>query len=201
VLDNDQGTTPDTTKRNTSVFTAFNLTPSVSYTCKTGAGELSWDASAHKLTVSGTTFIDGSAYIQNGAINSYSGQATLYLSGTFLQKNSTLCAGLDASGTGCNTTTWDPNKQLLCIVAGGSGGQVNSWDSIQLVSAMYQGALFATRSIDTDTTSSVDGPMIGEAINLGQSVSTTFPTISTVPAGMPSNPTVYAQPQPPAYGS
>jgi hypothetical protein len=43
--------------------------------------------------------------------------------------------------------------------------------------------------------------MIGEAINLGQSVSTTFPTISTVPAGMPSNPTVYAQPQPPAYGS
>jgi hypothetical protein len=32
----------------------------------------------------------------------------------------------------------------------------------------------------------------------GQSVTTSFPALTTVPAGMPSNPTVYAQPLPPA---
>ena len=40
----------------------------------------------------------------------------------------------------------------------------------------------------------VDGPIVGSNVKLGQSVTTSFPTITTVPAGMPSNPTVYAQP-------
>jgi len=198
-FDTDQGSVPDATRRNNSVTTIFNLTPGASYSCQTAGGELSWDATRHLLTVSGTIFIDGSAYIQNGAVNSYNGQATLYLSGTFLMKNSKLCAGLNAGGTDCDTSTWDPNAELLAIIANGSGGQVNSWDSEQLVSATYQGALYATKSIDTDTTSSVDGPMCGDAVNLGQSVTTSFPTITTVPVRMPSNPTVYAQPQPPTY--
>ena len=67
--------------------------------------------------------------------------------------------------------------------------------SEQIISSTYQGALFATKSIDTDTTSGVDGPLCGDAVNLGQSATTSFPTITVVPVGMPSNPTVYAQPQ------
>jgi hypothetical protein len=199
MFDNDQGAVPDLTRRNNSVGTAFNLTPSASYSCTTAAGQLSWNATTRVLTVAGTIFIDGSAYIQNGAVNSYNGQATLYLSGTFLQKNSKLCAGLNAAGTDCDTAHWDPNSELLAIVANGSGGQVNSWDSEQIVSGTYQGALYATHGIDTDTTSNVDGPMCGEVVNLGQSVTTSFPTITTVPVGMPSNPTVYAQPLAPVY--
>lgn len=198
-FDTDQGTTGDVTKRNNSVSTAFNLTPSSSYTCKNPNGELSWDATNKVLTVTGTIFIDGSAYIQNGAVNSYNGQAVIYLSGTFLEKNSKLCAGLNAAKTDCDTTTWDPNSELLCIVANGSGGQVNSWDSVQVTSATFQGAIFATKSIDTDTTGAVDGPLVGETVNLGQSATTSFPTITTVPVGMPSNPTVYAEPQTPTY--
>jgi Tfp pilus assembly protein PilX len=194
-FDNDQGSTPDASKRNNSVATAFNLTPSTSYTCQTVGGELSWNATTRLLTVSGTIFIDGSAYIQNGAVNSYNGQAALYLSGTFLMKNSKLCAGLNNAGTDCDTANWDPNHELLAIIANGSGGQVNSWDSEQIVSSTYQGALYATKSIDTDTTSSVDGPLCGDAVNLGQSATTSFPTITVVPVGMPSNPTVYAQPE------
>lgn len=199
VFDNDQGTTPNTTKRNNSVATAFNLTPAGSYTCRTAAGELSWNAGTRVLTVSGTIFIDGSAYINNGAVDTYNGQAALYLSGTFLLKNSKLCAGVNSSGTDCDTRTWNPNTEMLAIVANGSGGQVNSWDSEQIISATYQGALFATYAIDTDTTSSVDGPLCGSAVNLGQSATTSFPTITVVPTGMPSNPTVYAEPQAPVY--
>ena len=98
-----------------------------------------------------------------------------------------------------DVATWNPNTELLCIVAAGAGGQVNPWDSIQITSAFFQGALYATKSIDTDTTSQVDGPMVGDQVNLGQSVNTSFPTITTVPVAMPSNPTVYAQPEPPEY--
>src|SRR6185436_6727249 len=100
--------------RNNSVATAFNLTPASSYTCRNANGELSWNATTHTLTVAGTIFIDGSAYIQNGAVNSYNGQATLYLSGTFFMKNSKLCAGLNAGGTSCDTTNWNPNTEMLC---------------------------------------------------------------------------------------
>jgi hypothetical protein len=40
--------------------------------------------------------------------------------------------------------------------------------------------------------------MVAGEIQLGQSVRTSdFPAITEVPAGMPSNPTVYAQPLPP----
>jgi hypothetical protein len=86
-------------------------------------------------------------------------------------------------------------------VANGSGGQVNAWDGAQFVSGAFQGAVYATASIDTDTTASIDGPICASAINLGQSVSTSFPTITTVPVGMPSNPTVYAQPDTMIYTS
>jgi hypothetical protein len=196
-FDNDQGTTPDTTRRNASVTTVWNLTPSTSYTCQTAGGELSWNATTKVLTVGGTIFIDGSAYIQNGSVNSYNGQATLYLSGTFLMKNSKLCAGLSADRSTCDFAAWNPNTELLCVVTNSSGGQVNTGAGTQLISATYQGALYATKNIDTDTTSAADGPMIGEQVNLGQSVTTSFPTITTVPVGMPSNPTVYAQPNRP----
>jgi len=99
----------------------FNLTPASSYTCQTAAGELSWNATTKTLTVHGTVFIDGSVYVNNGFINTYTGQATLYVSGSVLLKNSTLCAQLNVAKTACDTVDWNPNTQLLCIVSNGNG--------------------------------------------------------------------------------
>ena len=89
-FDNDQGsaTAPNVAKRNNSVTTLQDLTPSTSYTCKGSAGELSWNATTKVLTANGTIFIDGSAQIQNGSVNTYTGSATIYVSGTLLIKNS-----------------------------------------------------------------------------------------------------------------
>jgi Tfp pilus assembly protein PilX len=204
-FDNDQGSavTPSVVHRNWSLKTVpqiFNLTPAQSYSCKTASGELSWNATTKVLTVAGTIFIDGSAMIQNGAVNSYNGQATLYLSGTYFQKNSKLCAGLNAGGTNCDHANWNPNTEMLCIVANGSGADqsgINANDSVQFVSATFRGAIFATADVETDTTASIDGPVVGNTVILGQSVSTSFPTISVVPAGMPSNNTVHSTPMPP----
>ncbi len=180
-----------------------NLTPSWSYRCETVSGELSWDVAARKLTIRGTVFVDGSLSVQNGAVNEYDGQGSLYLSGTFLMKNSSLCGKVFAGV--CDTLNpptasrgWDPNKELLAIVANGTGGQVSPGSGIQLTGAALQGAAYATGAVELDTTSTVNGPMVGSTIILGQSVSTTFPTINTVPDGMPSNPVAYAQPDPPS---
>jgi hypothetical protein len=199
VFDNDQGSpaSPDASKRNGSVLTVFDLTPGLSYSCKTAGGELSWDASTKVLTVKGTVYIDGSAVIDNGGTDTYDGQGSLYVSGTLQIKNTKLCAVADASGN-CDTAHWDPNSRLLVFAADGNGGQVPTGDSIQLVSAVFQGALYGTHAIETDTTSQEIGPMVGSTVILGQSVTTSFPLIKIVPMGMPSlQNTVYAQPKAP----
>jgi hypothetical protein len=202
-FDTDQGssTAPNIAKRNNSITTVQDLTPSTSYTCKGSAGELSWNATTKVLTANGTIFIDGSAQIQNGAVNTYTGSATIYISGTLLIKNSKMCQAV-ASGT-CTTTGWDPAQRMLVFVVNGVAGstspmnQVSSGDSVQLVSANAQGALYATGNIELGTTSNFDGPLDGASVSLGQSTSSSFPGLSFVPAGMPGNPEVYAQPQAP----
>jgi hypothetical protein len=188
------------TTRNFSVTTAWNLTPSTAYDCWTDGGELAWNPTTKVLTVNGTFLIDGSAYIDNGYVNSYTGLGTLYLSGVFLLKNSKLCAVVLSNGTGCDTAGWDPNQRALIIVADASGdGTINvaSPNSVQIKSSFLQGGLYGSHTINIDTTSSVDGPMVGSVIGLGQTTSSTFPVISFVPSGAPGNPVVYAQPLPP----
>src|SRR5919108_5463001 len=148
-FDNDQGaaSSPSATHRNNSLSTVQDLTPSSSYTCKGSAGELSWNASTKELTVNGTIFIDGSAKIDNGSVNTFTGSATMYLSGTLLIKSAKMCQATTGSGssTTCTTSGWDPSKKMLVFVvngngsAGGAQGQVPSGDSVQLVSAYAQG--------------------------------------------------------------
>jgi hypothetical protein len=178
--------------RNNSVTTIWNLTPTTAYDCWTDGGELKWDPAAKQLTANGTIFIDGSATVNNGAVNTYVGQAALYLSGTFLVKNSSLCAVKSCASNG-----WDPNKALLVVVANGNGGQVPLGDSIQIVSGSFQGGLYGTNAVETDTTANVDGPILGATVILGQSVNSSFPFITTVPVGTPGNPMVYAEPDSP----
>jgi hypothetical protein len=189
--------------RNNSVPTVFELTPASSYTCRVGPaeapfGELSWNATSRVLTVAGTIYIDGSARVTNGFLNQYNGQATLYLSGTFLINNgSKLCGGV--SGSNCDFAAWNPNTEMLTIVADGNGGQAGTGNSILIDNnAEFQGGLFATESLAFMNNARSDGPMVGDTVTLANNVTTdAFPTITTVPVGMPGNPQVYAQPNPP----
>jgi Tfp pilus assembly protein PilX len=160
------------------------------------SGEIAWNATTKTLTVYGTILIDGSAKISNGALNSYNGQGTLYLSGT-LRVTGSLCATV--SGSSCNFAGWNPDADLLMIVANGSGGQVNTGDSIQIDNNYsYQGGLYGTNVDEFGNNVTVDGPIVGSQILLSNNLTTnSFPTISTVPVGMPSNNNVYAQPNPP----
>src|SRR5207248_6099839 len=181
-----------------------DLTPGYDYRCQTAGGELSWSNSTKTLTVKGTIYIDGSVYVQNGAVNLYRGQGVIYLGGTLLIKNSSLCGGIyngqcDMRAYQSSPAQgWDPNTNLLCFVGRGTGGQVTTGASTQLVSSNFQGAAYAAGSVEVGTTSNIDGPIVGYQVILGQSVSTSFPAITIVPEGMPSNPTAYAQVDPPS---
>lgn len=192
------------TYQNNSIISPQDLTPGYDYRCKTAAGELSWNNTTKVLTIQGTIYIDGSVYVQNGSINRYTGQGVIYLGGTLFMKNSSLCGAIYNGACDLRpyqsspAQGWDPNVALICFVAKGTGGQVATGDSVQLVSATLQGALYANGSIELGTTSNVDGPMVGYKVILGQSVTTSFPSITIVPNGMPSNPTAYAQIDPPS---
>jgi hypothetical protein len=201
----DQGVLPnvDLTKRNNSIPSVVDLTPAASYSCRSAAGELTWDAVSKALTVNGTMYIDGSVKIENGAVNSYEGFATIYVSGTLLIKNSSMCAVIVAGA--CSTQNWTSNSRMLVFVVGGNGSnvghqsQTGAGNSILLNSARFQGALYATNGIDIATTSNSDGPLDGAPVKVGQSVNSTWPVFTVVPAGMPGNPVAYAEPQPPVY--
>jgi hypothetical protein len=199
------GTTPvfdnDYPNRNTSVPSLFDLTPaSSSYTCRVGAadnpiGELSWNHLTKTLTVRGVIFIDGNV-TTTGSVNRYTGQATLYVSGTFTVDGS-LCGGI-ALGT-CDFASWNPNTTMLTVVADGNGG-VEPYSVSFGNSARFQGALYATSAIYLGTWAKSDGPMVGSTIVLSNHVATDpFPFITTVPPGMPGNPNVYAQPNSPQF--
>jgi len=162
----------------------------------TPSGELSWNATTKTISAKGTIYIDGSARITNGALNTYNGQATIYLSGTFRSTGS-LCGSV-VSGA-CSYTAWNPNTEMLTIVANGNGGQVNPGDSIMFDNNYsFQGGLYATNAIEFGNNVNVGGPVVGSSILLSNNLTTNaFPLITTVPAGMPSNNAVYAQPNPP----
>jgi hypothetical protein len=183
--------------RDKSLTTVFSLTPVSSYTCRVGpvgspTGELSWDASARVLTVRGTIFIDGQAKIDNGQIDTYQGQGVLYVSGAFAVANgSKMCAVV--SGTDCDFTpgAWDPTTKFFGVASNGSGGTgVLAGNSIQLGCLdRFQGALFGTNAMQ------ITGGAVG-AKHQGQIVASTiilassaelkpFPTLTTVPRGLP----------------
>ena len=164
----------------------FELTPATSsYTCRTRRGELSWNHLTKVLTVRGTVFIDGSAKIENGTISSYDAFSALYLTGTLLVKNSTMCAVLSSDGKDCDATAWNPNTRMLAIAARGTGGQVPADTSIELVSSEFQGALYGTGSVSSTTTTETQGPQVSEEdVQIGQSNNVAFPLITQVPTGM-----------------
>jgi hypothetical protein len=197
VFDTGQGSAPGSAVyRNNSLNSGspFNLTPPSSYTCTTVAGELSWNAATKVLTIKGTVFIDGSATIQNGSINTYNGFGTIYLSGTLLIKNSSMCAVKTANGSTCTASGWISDSSMLVFVVNGNGGmngaasQVGVANGVELVSAYFQGAVYATSAIDISTTSQADGPLDGSTVLLGQSTQSSWPVFTIVPAGMPGNP-------------
>lgn len=186
------GTPPawdNNTTRDNSLSSVVDLTPPGAYTCSTPYGSLSWaPGTPGTLTVDGTMFIDGSLTSTASVVN-YDGTGVIYVSGTFLLKNTSLCAIVNASNNGCNASAWTAasTPDILLIAANGSGGQTAVGDSIEIKSANWQGALYGTNTIEVDTTSSAQGPMVAPAEIISQTGGSPFPQFLNVPFGTPGN--------------
>ncbi len=188
---------------NGSVPTSFNLTPASNYTCQATdgsgsiVGQLDWNNTTKTLTIKGKMYIDGSVYSSNGAVNLYSGSATLYLSGTFSITNSTKFCGSTA-GAACDFTAWTPNSNILVVVAHGDNG--SGYSIAMANTTKWQGGFFASKGIDLGQSSIDEGPMFGTHINLSNSVTVKpLPAITNLPLGAPISPNVHASPARPSY--
>jgi hypothetical protein len=176
----------------------FNLTPDVSYTCKTSRGELSWDAVTNTLKVKGVIFIDGDATVQmkTNVVGRYVGQGVLYLAGSFFMGSSKLCAAAAASD--CNWGAWNPNTTLLIIATHSDDRQPNvlPGDGVEVKSSSFQGGFYADKNINLDTSSQVQGPLVtAGTITMGNKFSSSFPSITILPLGIPGDaPTPYTDP-------
>jgi Tfp pilus assembly protein PilX len=181
-----------------------DLTPTSSYTCRTYLGtevlgELSWNNSTKVLTVRGTIFIDGDVYVSQPA--AYTGQATLYMAGSFYMSGSnSMCAV--KSGGGCNWSSgaWDPNTRLLTVVAKGAGGNAGGVDADTSVridsSTQWQGAIYGgAYKVRLLSSIKYQGPVIADEVFTDSSLSTEpFSIIVSSPTGMPGNAPMYAKP-------
>lgn len=180
VFDND-------TIKNNSAGTLY-LDTMASYTCRTSFGELSWDATTKKLTVSGTIYIDGSVDLSSGSIIGYDGIAALYLSGTLRMRQTQVCGAISA-GT-CDNAGWNSAQDMLLIAAGGQQdfSQCIACSVLLEQGAQYQGALYGEYNMGFQNNSEMQGPMIAKEELIQNSFTFNYvPDIINVPFGTPGN--------------
>lgn len=175
-----------------SLPTVVDLTPSTGYVCQIDAADqISWTPSTRTLVVRGTIYIDGSVTSSASTVV-FSGNGAIYMSGTFLLKNATFCSKLKTNNS-CDAA-WDGSNLLVLVTNGaGTGGsgpqdQVAAGDGIEMKSSNFQGALYGTHTIEIDTTSNVQAPMVSGKEIISQHGGSPFPQLINVPFGIPGNP-------------
>jgi hypothetical protein len=191
-FDNNAG--PTVLYPDNSLPTVVDITPATGYVCKIDdADMISWNPGTKKLVLNGTVYIDGSVTSSATKVD-FDGNGALYMSGTFLLKNSTLCVILQ--GNNCDGATWgaQSSPDLLVLVADGAGtggsgpmDQVAAGDGIEMKSSNFQGALYGTHTIEIDTTSNVQAPMVSGTEIISQHGGSPFPQLVNVPFGIPGN--------------
>lgn len=179
----------------------LNLTPTTNYTCYgfnasgSKVGELSWNASSKTLTVSGAMYFDGNVSVSNGAVNLYQGFGTLYATGYF-QLNGQLCGARLADLSGCDYSQWDPNTNMLIVVA--HGGDVQNNSVVFSNNSRFQGGVYCQNVVNFSNNSVIEGPVMAGYLTFTNNVTAKpFPVITKLPLGTPGNPNVYADAQAP----
>jgi hypothetical protein len=181
------------TTMNDSVLTTFNLTPATSYTCTTGAGQLSYNATTRVLTITGTVFIDGNITFTTSGNQpiTYTGtgsggactnvgdcQAVLFASGDISINSEKFCAVLNNAGNDCDWNNWNPNKKILILASNGPNGV-----TVGPSQTSFEGGLYATNTVATGQSAVTEGPLVSgtKTVVLGQQFGGTFPPITILP--------------------
>ena len=147
-----------------------NLIPSTAYDCavtegSTTVGRIAWDPAAKALTVSGVIFFDGDIVLPNSAQGVYRGRGTIYASGRIELTNSAQLCGV----AGCSEADWNPNANLLLLVAGSSTDATGFWLHN---SAIFQGAAYVVTDFKEENSSILQGPVIARQLYFENSAQT-----------------------------
>jgi Tfp pilus assembly protein PilV len=174
-----------------------NIMPNFDYTCTTTAGTLAWDYQASgpgTLTIDGTIFIDGNILISPSTRGVYQGKGTIYVSGTITLNSSVqICGKWDAATSTCDWSTWDPEQNLLFLVA----GHPTAAPAISLTATnRFQGGLWAETRIDVNATAIAQGPQIANELFYASSTGSLMIPFENLPPGAPAIPSWQALPIP-----
>jgi hypothetical protein len=192
----------DTTNGNGAFTNVIHLDTMSSFTCRTGLGELSWNATTKMLTVYGTIFIDGSIDLESGSILQYDGLGAIYLSGTFYMHQTLLCGAV--SGSSCDNAGWNAAQDVLLIAAKGPQdfSQCSGCSVLLEQGSQFQGAIYGEYNMGFQNNSEVQGPMVAKEELIQNSFTFNYiPNIVNVPFGTPGNSiTTYQVISPTNYG-
>jgi len=186
----------DTTLNNS--VPSINLFPSTAYDCVNGTNEIKWTPtitaaclSGSCLYVNGEFFFDGSLSMAGNTHVFYTGQGTLYFTGSIVSSgNFSICGIQDCS------TAWNPDKNGIILLAGCWNNSTGS----QLVSLATTGSYCVdyggTNNIQVGTYCATDyhisgnttnmGPVLANTLALNGNLSTLVP-FHIMPPGTPLN--------------
>lgn len=185
----DTNTTRDTSVGGSGGSTTSPFT-STSYTCKTDTGgNISWNATTHVFTITGTIFVDGNlGWASQTAI--YSGRGNIYYNGTVSMSgngSSYICPA-----TNCPTDgSWNMAVNLILIGAGNNGVipascTPSTWSMTG--NSIFQGAAWVNGCVNEGGNGGIEGPAVADGYQIGGNGSYYQPLGSnTLPPGAPVN--------------
>jgi hypothetical protein len=176
---------------NRSVPAVQDLAPSQPYQCNTRSGYIRWTpGNPGVLSLKGTIFIDGSAEFSSDGLIRYDGFSAIYLSGSYRQRQTVVCAQI--SGSMCDSNWSNGTTNVLAIVTGGTGSPAQPGSGMSFEqSSGFQGALYSAGNMTFENNTWVQGPMIAEREIIENSMFFHYiPDFIRVPFGLPGVPVV-----------
>jgi Tfp pilus assembly protein PilX len=181
----------DATLNNSDASISSAMFGSTAYDCKVGTNEIKYTPSGGScgtgtLLVSGTLYFDGSLSMGCGLKVVYSGQATMYFTGTVTQAGGTQLCGI-ASCTG----SWNPTTAGIIFIAGcwtnSTGSTLAATKCVDITGgSTAQWGAYATTAYQIDGGSANMGPVLANNLTVGGGSSTLIP-FTVMPPGTPLN--------------
>ncbi|HEY2776350.1 MAG TPA: hypothetical protein VGI77_00470, partial [Gaiellaceae bacterium] len=162
----------DTTLNNSDASISSAMFGSTAYDCKVGTNEIKYTPSGGScgtgtMVVSGTLYFDGSLSMGCGLKVVYSGQATMYFTGTVTQAGGTQLCGIASC-----TASWNPATAGIIFIAGcwtnSTGTTLASSKCVYITGGSSgQWGAYATTAYQIDGGSSNMGPVLANSLTIG----------------------------------
>ena len=149
-----------------------DLTPATGYDCKRGTdpanpdAQIKWDPGTGPLTLEGVIYFDGNLTWSNLNLITYDGKGVIYASGQIVIRNRADLCGVSA----CDDT-WDPQEDLIVLIAGSLISQTTSDPTSGEIGNQvnFQGAIYTVTDFVMDNNTTVWGPVITQSATVANS--------------------------------